>query len=119
MAERERLSLRRGPGGPPIPGRPAQWVTFSWNGEPHVGVEGEPLAMSLWADGVRVLGFHEETGRPRGIYCAIGQCYECRVTVNGTRDQRACLVPVREGLAAESQFKPADLTVREGLASDD
>jgi hypothetical protein len=31
----------------------------------------------------------------------------------------ANVVAHREGLAAESQFKPADLTVREGLASDD
>jgi hypothetical protein len=29
-------------------------------------------------------------GRPRGVFCGIGVCYDCLLTVNGLRDVRAC-----------------------------
>jgi hypothetical protein len=32
------------------------------------------------------------TGDERGIYCGIGICYECLVTVDGTPNVRACQV---------------------------
>jgi len=80
-----------------------EMVTFQFEGRPVQGQAGEPVAVSLWAVGERVLGWHEETGRPRGLYCGIGQCFECRVTVDGQRDRRACLVPVRDGLDVRRQ----------------
>lgn len=84
-------------------------VTFSWNGQEVQGQAGEPLAMALWALGIRALGQNERTGQPRGLYCAIGQCYECRVIVDGRRDRRSCLEPVREGMHALSQLPPEPL----------
>lgn len=36
-------------------------------------------------------------GRPRGIFCGIGVCFDCLVVVNGVPDVRACLRQVREG----------------------
>lgn len=38
---------------------------------------------------------------PRGPLCAMGVCYECRVTVDGVDSVRACLVTVRDGMAVE------------------
>ncbi len=29
-------------------------------------------------------------GRPRGVFCAIGVCFDCLVVVNGVPDVRAC-----------------------------
>jgi len=40
-------------------------------------------------------------GEPRGPVCGMGTCFECRVTIDGARGQRACLEPVREGMAVE------------------
>jgi D-hydroxyproline dehydrogenase subunit gamma len=37
-------------------------------------------------------------GEPRGPLCGMGSCYECRVTVDGVGQQRACLLTVREGM---------------------
>jgi len=37
-------------------------------------------------------------GEPRGPVCGMGTCFECRVTIDGARGQRACLEPVREGM---------------------
>ena len=90
-------------------------VIFYLDGQPVEGVLGEPVAMSLWACGERVLGWNEESGRPRGLYCGIGQCFECRMTIEGKRDQRACLYPLREGLDVRRQGVPDPLSVADGM----
>jgi len=35
---------------------------------------------------------------PRGPLCGMGICFECRVTVNGVRHERGCLLKVVEGM---------------------
>lgn len=37
-------------------------------------------------------------GDARGPLCGMGTCYECRVTIDGQPNRRACLVPVTEGM---------------------
>ena len=81
-------------------------VTFTFNGDVFEGVEGEPIAFALWAAGVRTLGRGERGGEPRGIYCGIGHCYSCRVTVDGEADVRACIAPLRAGMTVRSQEPP-------------
>ncbi len=89
----------------PLP--PTPTVTFTFDGVPVQALEGECLAAALWASGIRILR-HSFSGRqPRGMYCGVGHCYECRVTVNGVRDRRACLTPVVAGMDVRSQ--PPDL----------
>jgi sarcosine oxidase subunit alpha len=34
----------------------------------------------------------------RGGFCGMGVCQECRVTVDGRPDQRACMTEVRDGM---------------------
>lgn len=87
-------------------------VSFTLDGVGYSGRAGEPLGVALWAAGVRTLGWHEATKTGRGLYCAIGHCFECRLTVDGARDQRACLVPLRAGLRAERQAPPPELVAR-------
>ena len=38
------------------------------------------------------------SGEPRGPLCGMGTCYECRVTIDGVANRRACLVAVAEGM---------------------
>jgi len=38
------------------------------------------------------------SGALRGPLCGMGTCYECRVTVDGIAQQRACLTRVAEGM---------------------
>ncbi len=80
-------------------------VTFIFNNKEYIGFEGESLAAALLANGIRTLRYHEESGSPRGIYCNIGHCYECRVTINGKQGQRSCLTPLMEGMRIESGGK--------------
>ncbi|UFJ39563.1 (2Fe-2S)-binding protein [Brevibacillus humidisoli] len=77
-------------------------VSFRFDDRPLTGRKGETVAAALLANGIRTLRRHEETGAPRGIYCNIGHCMECRVTINGITGLRACLTLVEEGMAVAS-----------------
>ncbi|NQV34279.1 MAG: (2Fe-2S)-binding protein [Phycisphaeraceae bacterium] len=37
-------------------------------------------------------------GEPRGPLCAMGTCFECRVTINGKPHQRSCQTLCRHGM---------------------
>jgi sarcosine oxidase subunit alpha len=50
------------------------------------------VAAALWNAGVHRLRT-SVTGQPRGPLCAMGICFECRVTINGVAHRRACLEP--------------------------
>ena len=65
--------------------------------------EGESLAAALWANGLIALGHNPGANLPRGMYCGIGHCYECRVTLDGIEDIRSCLIPVRDGMQVSLQ----------------
>jgi sarcosine oxidase subunit alpha len=44
------------------------------------------------------------TGAPRAPYCLMGVCFDCLVTVDGVGSRQGCLVPVRDGMAIETQL---------------
>ena len=73
-------------------------ITIIADGRTIKALEGETLAAALWANGIFSLRYDEITGSARGMFCGIGHCYECRVTVDGVEDIRSCLVRVREGM---------------------
>ncbi|MCZ2257747.1 (2Fe-2S)-binding protein [Sporosarcina sp. G11-34] len=77
-------------------------VTFTFDGTTYKGIEGDTIASALLANGVRQLRVHEGTGTPRAIYCNIGHCFECRVTVNEAQGVRACMTTIQENMAVES-----------------
>ena len=87
------------------PAEPAP-VTITVNGEPMTGVAGQSLAGVILAGGT--LGFRQTSiaGRPRGVFCGIGVCYDCLVEVNGQRDVRACQRRAAEGDVVRSQHDP-------------
>jgi len=36
--------------------------------------------------------------RPRGLFCGMGACQDCLVSIDGVDGVRACLTPVRPGI---------------------
>ena len=42
------------------------------------------------------------TGEPRQPLCAMGTCFECRVTVDGVANVRSCRVKARDGMVVET-----------------
>lgn len=77
-------------------------ITFTFNGEEYTGYEGDTVASALLANGIRKLRVHEESGTPRGIYCNIGHCFECRLTVDQTSGVRACMTELKADMVIES-----------------
>lgn len=77
-------------------------IPFQFDGKTYYSRIGETVAAALLANGVRRLRNHEESGKPRGFYCNIGHCMECRVTVNGQSNVRACLTLVEKNMRIES-----------------
>jgi predicted molibdopterin-dependent oxidoreductase YjgC len=73
-------------------------ITILVNGKPCRAHEGETVHAALLASGRRVFGKTAGTGRPRGVFCGMGVCCECLVTIDGLPSQRACMTWVRKGM---------------------
>jgi NADPH-dependent 2,4-dienoyl-CoA reductase/sulfur reductase-like enzyme len=81
-------------------------VTFTCDGRPVRAAAGVTLAAALEGNPPAALR-RSVTGEPRGVLCAMGICFECRVTVDGRAHRRACLEMVREGMdvrTGEAEF---------------
>ena len=78
-------------------------LNFTFNGEPVTGFEGETIAAALHAAGVKVLGESIFLHRPRGFYCAIGNCSSCLMVVDGVPNVKTCVTELREGMVVETQ----------------
>ncbi|MCU0560031.1 MAG: (2Fe-2S)-binding protein [Desulfobacterales bacterium] len=78
-------------------GRP---LTLRINGKPVTACAGETLFAVLLAEGILSLRYPSDglTEAARGGFCGMGVCQECRVTVDGAPDQRACMIEVRAGM---------------------
>ncbi len=94
MAPRRLLPSDSGPS--PNPAR----VRFTFDGRTYDGVEGEPLAVSLFAADRLILSRSFRFHRPRGLMCNTGQCGWCECEVDGRPSVRSCRVPLRDGLVA-------------------
>lgn len=82
----------------PVEERPR--FTFTWDGKEMTAVEGETIASALFANGVRVFGYHPKDHAPQGIFCANGQCAQCTVIADGL-PVKSCMTPVRPGMRVE------------------
>ncbi|NBE98667.1 (2Fe-2S)-binding protein [Nonomuraea sp. KC401] len=60
-------------------------------------VPGQTIGAALHAAGVRSWRSTRFGGRPRGLFCGIGVCFDCLVTVNGRAPERACLLEAAPG----------------------
>ena len=60
--------------------------------------EGEMISTVLHVEGISKFQRKHKTRKPAGIYCGMGICYECLVTINGVQNIRACQTPVSEGM---------------------
>jgi predicted molibdopterin-dependent oxidoreductase YjgC len=67
------------------------------NGEPVVAYPGETVATVLLAAGCKSFSI-AAGGSPRGLYCGIGRCYSCLVTIDGAAHQRACVTLAQPGM---------------------
>ncbi|MBN2286062.1 MAG: (2Fe-2S)-binding protein [Tissierellales bacterium] len=84
-------------------------IHFRFSGKTMIGYEGETVAAALHANGVKVLGESIEKHRPRGFYCAIGNCSSCLMEVDGVPNVKTCVTKLKEGMSVEIQKGKGEL----------
>jgi sarcosine oxidase subunit alpha len=75
-------------------------IEFTWKNRPMQAQAGETIATALFANGIRIFGYHPKDGSPQGIFCANGQCAQCTVIADGL-PVKSCMVLVKPGMAVE------------------
>lgn len=88
-------------------------VEITLDGRPVSAVRGQSVGAALTDAGIRSWRSTRRQQKPRGLFCGIGVCYDCLLTIDGLPNQRACLTPVRDGMrlesgSPESQEVPSD-----------
>ncbi len=73
------------------------------DGKEILAFTGEPIAAALLAAGIRKFRITPKDHSPRGIFCGIGRCTDCIMTVDGQPNVRTCVTPVRNGMVITSQ----------------
>ncbi len=76
-------------------------VSFTFDGQPMAGREGEMVSSALFANGIRTFSIHKVEDAPQGIFCADGQCSQCTVVIDGM-PVKSCVTPLREGMNIET-----------------
>ena len=85
----------------PLP--PAGEVTIYCDGRKITAREGETVAAALAAEGILRFRKTVKYKESRGIFCAIGRCTDCAMTVNGVPNIRTCITTVEENMQVETQ----------------
>jgi predicted molibdopterin-dependent oxidoreductase YjgC len=83
--------------------RPEGAFEITFDGAPVPVVPGQTVGAALVAAGVRGWRTTRVEGGRRGLFCGIGVCFDCLVTVNGRPSLRACLVEARPGDVVTTQ----------------
>jgi len=89
--------------------RRGEKIAFFFKGQEMEAYSGETIAAALHAAGVRELAKSPVLHRPRGLFCAIGNCSSCLMVVDGKPNIRVCITKVRPGMKVEIQQGKGDL----------
>jgi sarcosine oxidase subunit alpha len=73
------------------------------NGKKILAYPGETVATALIAAGLRTFRRTADKNEPRGLFCGIGLCFECRMVINGVPNTRACQTLATPGCRVETQ----------------
>ena len=80
-----------------------QGIKLIVDGRTVSALEGETIAASLLSAAIRVFRRTPRTHEPRGVFCGIGRCTDCVMTVNGVPNVRTCVTLAEDGMIIETQ----------------
>jgi aerobic-type carbon monoxide dehydrogenase small subunit (CoxS/CutS family) len=80
-------------------------IHFTYNNQPMIGYKGDTIAAALFDNGVRHFSNSVVHSRPRGLYCAIGNCGSCYMKVNGQDNVKTCMTLLEEGMNVISEVE--------------
>ncbi len=84
-------------------------LNFTFNNTPVYGYEGDTIASALHALGIKKISQSINLKRPRGLYCAIGNCSSCHMVVDGVPNVKTCITLLKEGMDVKIQTNKGDL----------
>lgn len=86
-------------------------VRITVDGRPLDVPTGRTVAAALMLEQQR-LGWRASrvTGRPRGLFCGIGICFDCTAVIDGAHGLRTCLVEATDGMVVETSAQPSSTT---------
>lgn len=71
------------------------------NGRETVTAAGSTVAAAVLNSGA--VSFRQSVhGEPRGPLCGMGICFECRLTINGSPQQKSCQILCADGMVVET-----------------
>lgn len=76
---------------------PRDNVQATFGGEPISCAPGASVAAALIATGKNAWR-ETRSGASRGLFCGIGVCFDCLVEIDGESGQRACMIPLADGM---------------------
>jgi predicted molibdopterin-dependent oxidoreductase YjgC len=71
------------------------------DGKPIAAELGQTLAAVMLGAGLRAMR-SDKAGNPRGMFCNMGTCFECTVTLGDGSRVRACLTDVAPGMSVRT-----------------
>ena len=72
------------------------------DGQKVLAYEGESLATVLIAAGIRAFEYHATPHAPSRLFCGMGTCQQCLVTIDDLPNCQACQTLVRPGMKVET-----------------
>lgn len=81
-------------------------IIINVDGKDIEAYEGETIASALIASGIKVFRHTKKLKEPRRIFCAVGRCTDCIMTVDGKPNIRTCITIVRDGMKIQTQRSP-------------
>ena len=82
--------------------------TLRVDGDEVPAYDGDSLAAVLMREGRTSWRRTRFGDRPRGLFCGIGACHDCLVSVDGVSGVRACLAPASAGAVVTTSAAPAE-----------
>jgi predicted molibdopterin-dependent oxidoreductase YjgC len=80
-----------------------QMVEIEVDGRKIKARNGEMIAAALLANDITINRYTQKKHEPRSIFCGIGKCTDCVMTVNGIPNVRTCVTPVSAGMVINTQ----------------
>lgn len=77
--------------------------SFHFDGRSISFRDGQSVAAALTDAGHLALR-HTAKGDSRGMFCGMGVCQDCLVTIDGVPNRRACMTPAANGLQIDTQI---------------
>jgi len=76
---------------------------FTFDGAAVSFTDGQTIGAALVGAGIRSWRTTRNAGRPRGLFCGIGVCFDCLITVDGEPNVRACMRPAAADMNVSTQ----------------